>query len=220
MVQVAADDTHDDYVLCRGFDIRVNKFVDYEAGNSDKPGIPVAKSFDNRRPGVYKIAQIFPAVLPLQSGNPSPSDVPWRVGQNPGVSQTSPGHPADLSETVEELYTDEGVAINWMMIGAPSSDMVYGMLMENHPGEDTCFDIILGEWSSSTNTWEFDCEATHETAVDFHYGAPQPLIYSCGWFKPHSSGTTTSGWIYIVVSLDCTSRGSCANLVATGCGEA
>lgn len=98
--------------------------------------------------------------------------------------------------------------------------LVWAMLMENHPGNDICFDIIIGEWNSETNTWEFDCQTTagdYEVGIDFHYGAPFPDIYACGWFKRMPSGTTDSGNIYHVVSLDCTSRGSCANLTTTGC---
>ena len=48
MMQVAADDTYDDYVVCRGFDTRILKFVDYEEGSSEKPGISVAKPFGDR----------------------------------------------------------------------------------------------------------------------------------------------------------------------------
>jgi hypothetical protein len=114
MMQVAAEDTHKNYVICRGFDIRINRFIDYESGNADKPGIPVAKPFSKRTVGAYEIAEIHPALLPLQSSNPSPVDVPWRVGQNPGVA--TDGQPASLNELVDELYTDEGILINWMLI--------------------------------------------------------------------------------------------------------
>ena len=125
MVQVAAEDTIADYVICRGFDPRISKFIDYEEGNDDKPGIPVAKPYGNRKTGVYKLAEIHAALLPLQSTNPSPTSVPWRVGQNPGVSVDTEGHPADLDEVVDELYTEEGKLINWMMAdSASSSDYV------------------------------------------------------------------------------------------------
>lgn len=121
MYQVAEEDTETDYVLCRGFDVRINKFIDYEKDNPDKPGIAVAKPFGSRGSGKYKIGQIFPACLPLQTTNPSPADVDWRVGQNPGVAETTTGHPADLDEAVEELSTDEGKFINWMFIDGPAA---------------------------------------------------------------------------------------------------
>jgi len=109
MVQIAVADTKRDYVKCRGFDIRVNRFVDYP------PGISVAKPYGNRVVGVYQVAQVYPAILPLQTSCSSPVDVPWRVGQNPGVAAVTPGHPADLNEEIEVLYDDDGIVIAWMM---------------------------------------------------------------------------------------------------------
>jgi len=120
MVQVAAEDTHKNYVICRGFDIRINRFIDYESGNADNPGIPVAKPFSKRMIGAYEIAEIYPALLPLQSSNPSPVAVPWRVGQNPGVA--TDGQPASLNELVDELYTDEGILINWMLLDSAGTE--------------------------------------------------------------------------------------------------
>ena len=222
MFQVATEDTEDDYVLCRGFDIRISKFIDYEADNEDKPGIPVAKPYDCRVAGIYTIGQIFAACLPLQSPNPSPTAVDWRVGQNPGVAETSTGHPASLSEKVEELYTkNDEKLINWMFLQAPDP-IVWAKIMEEHPGNDICFNITIGTWNSGTNTWEFDCDTgaegyEYQRGIDFHYGAPTPAIYACGWFRRMPSDTTASGVIYHVISLDCESRGSCANLTSTGC---
>jgi len=45
MMQVAAEDTHENYVICRGWDIRFNRFFDYADGDEDNPGIPVAKPY-------------------------------------------------------------------------------------------------------------------------------------------------------------------------------
>lgn len=109
MMQIAETDTHDDYVVCRGFDVRIHKFNE---------AIPVAKPYSKRMAGLYNVAEIYPAMLPLQTSNPSPSDVPWRVGQNPGVAETTAGHPADLNETVDELYDTNGQLINYMLIDA------------------------------------------------------------------------------------------------------
>jgi hypothetical protein len=64
MMQVAADDTYDDYVICRGFDPRILKFVDYASGDANKPGISVAKPFGKRTTGTYEIGEIYPAFLP------------------------------------------------------------------------------------------------------------------------------------------------------------
>jgi hypothetical protein len=48
MMQVASDDTYDDYVICRGFDPRILRFIDYAEGDANKPGISVAKPFGKR----------------------------------------------------------------------------------------------------------------------------------------------------------------------------
>jgi hypothetical protein len=132
MFQVASDDVYDDYVICRGFDTRILKFIDYEEGNDDKPGISVAKPFGNRTAGTYEIGEVYPAFLPTQ-GNadftdfrqvtyvpPSPIAVMWRVGQNPGVvedgSELDGGQPEDLDATIEILYDHNDKVINWLLI--------------------------------------------------------------------------------------------------------
>lgn len=91
LMQIAADDDQEDYVICRGYDPRIGKFIDYEVGNADKPGIPVAKPFAARFVDSYVVGEIYPAVLPLTS-----------LGQTPGVAAI--------------LYTAEGVVINWMLL--------------------------------------------------------------------------------------------------------
>lgn len=106
---------------------------------------------------------------------------------------------------------------------APSSSsgsLYWCMLQSDHPGKDQCFNILVGEWDPATNGWTFDCSSTEfEKGVDFHNGAPLPEKYACGWFERKVSETTDSGYIYLVVSLDCTARESCGDQRATGCGE-
>lgn len=206
MLQVAAEDTKRDYVICRGFDTRMVRFIDYAVGNADKPGIPVAKPFGSRMIGVYQIGQIFPAFLPLQTGNPSPTTVPWRVGQNPGVAATSEGHPADLSETVDEMSTAEGELINWMFIDDGGFRLVELCLAENHPGRGVKFNAYLGEWSPATDAWTHDCGTTL-AAIDWRYGVPYPNAGARGLFTPRQSDTY--GVIYECVSLDCDTPGVC-----------
>ena len=135
MFQIAAEDTYDDYVICRGFDPRILKFIDYAEGDSDKPGISIAKPFGNRVTGKYEIAEIYPALLPTQ-GNadftdfrqviftpPSPVAVEWRVGQNPGYvvgGGADGGQPEDLSDEIAILYDHNGKAVNWILIDSVS----------------------------------------------------------------------------------------------------
>ena len=130
MMQVAAEDTYDDYVICRGFDPRILKFIDYAAGNPNKPGISVAKPYGKRTAGKYEIAEVYPAFLPTQGNTgfsdfrqvvytpPSPVAVEWRVGQNPGVVVGGPdgGQPELLSEEIEILSDHNGKVVNWLLI--------------------------------------------------------------------------------------------------------
>ena len=192
MMQVAEADTHDDYLVCRGFDVRIHKFSE---------SIAVAKPMWCRQTGVYTVGQIFPAILPLQTGNPSPSDVLWRVGQNPGVSATTQGHPADLDEEVEALTDDSDVYIAYQIIdeGRPIRG---GCLAEDHPGRGTVFGIWLASWNSSTHSWTYDSSGDNSNpAIDWRYGVPYPDQGSTGLFTPRASDTY--GIIWECVSLDC-----------------
>ena len=153
MMQVAAEDTHQNYVICRGHDIRYSKFYDYASGNTDKPGIAVAKPYGRRMACAYRVGQILPAILPMQSANPQPATVPWRVGKNPGVSAVSDGHPADLYEEVNELYTDEGVLIDYMFLEGESGQSLMVRATE-------CILPGIGgsvqpqQWNSDDECWE------------------------------------------------------------------
>lgn len=127
LMQIAAEDTYDDYVICRGFDTRILVFVDYEAGNPDKPGISVAKPYGSRKAGVYRIGSIYPALLPVQ-GNatytpPSPEEIGLRLGQNPGVVDGTPevgGQPSDLTASLALLYDHNDLAVNWLLLDSSS----------------------------------------------------------------------------------------------------
>lgn len=204
MMQVAAEDTHDDYVICRGFDVRIGRFIDYAEGDDDKPGIPVAKPYGRRRIGTYAIAQIFPAILPLQTDNPSPADVEWRVGQNPGVATVTPGHPADLDEKVDFLKDENDVYINWMLLDE-GERLVEGCLAENHPGYGVVFTIKMQVWDIASNGHKPDPNDTDtHYAIDWRYGMTYPDAGARGLFvkrKGTCSGEVTD--IYEVVSLDC-----------------
>mgnify|MGYP003442151479 CR=1 FL=1 len=136
MFQVAAEDTYTNYVICRGFDTRILRFVDYASGDASKPGISVAKPFGKRRAGTYEIGEIYPALLPTQGNDeftgfrqvtyvpPVPVAVQWRVGQNPGVvtgGGLDGGQPADLTDAIEILYDHNAKVVNWLLIDNTSS---------------------------------------------------------------------------------------------------
>ncbi len=106
MFQVATEDIYANYVVCRGFDPRIKRFVEYDADDlGNKPGISVAKPYGNRHSGLYLVGHVLPAAIPYT-----------RIGQTPGVAETTSGHPAGLDEEIGILYDDNGVAINWLII--------------------------------------------------------------------------------------------------------
>lgn len=122
MVQVIEDDIYDNYVVCRIFDPRILRYME---------NISVAKPYGKRTPDTYQVAEIYPAFLPTQ-GNasfmdfrqvvympPSPTDVQWRVGQNPGKvtgGGLDGGQPETLSDAIEVLYDHNGKVVNWILI--------------------------------------------------------------------------------------------------------
>lgn len=122
MMQVAENDIYPDYVVCRGFDTRVVKFVDYAEGDANRPGISVAKPFGCRGIRKYRRGEIYPAFLPIQGTAtytpPSPSGVNWRLGQNPGVASETidGGHPEVLADGVSLLIDHNNLAVNWILI--------------------------------------------------------------------------------------------------------
>lgn len=151
MFQVAAEDTYDDYVICRGFDPRILRFIDYALGDPSKPGISVAKPFGKREAGKYEIAEVYPALLPTQGNTkitdfkhgpfvpPSPTAVKWRVGQNPGVvtGGTTGGQPESLTDEIGILYDHNGKVVNWLLIDSntvASCERIYFEVLEANTG--------------------------------------------------------------------------------------
>ena len=130
MMQVACEDKYEDYVVCRGFDTRILKFVDYKENTADKPGISVAKPFGCRvtEGGAkrYRIGEVFPAFLPTQGTAdidvhyvpPSPVEVKWRLGQNPGFVDPTVygGHAKCLEDEIAILRDHNGKVINWLFV--------------------------------------------------------------------------------------------------------
>lgn len=206
MMQVAAEDTEDDYVICRGFDIRMDRFIDYAAGDADKPGIPVAKPYGRRQSGLYRIGQVFPAILPFQTGSPSPSSVPWRVGQNPGVAADSVGHPADLNETINALEDSGFTKIAWQLLDDPDGPQRFCLAVD-HPGRGVVFTVYRGTWDPDTHAWTFDTSVAIE-AIDWFNGAPEPNSGARCWGVERPSNTY--GVIVEVLELDCDSPGACS----------
>lgn len=229
MMQIAAEDTYQDYVICRGFDIRIGRFVDYESGSSANLGISVAKPYGKRRKGVYRLAHIYPALLPTQLSrtgfgfaNPSPSDVPWRVGQNPGVAATSTGQPASLSETINELIDHNGDYVNYMLLDGTSNGSIECCFKENHPGRGVVFEVYKNVgWDPDDHRYLYDTSDTDtiSKAIDWWCdGTPDiPNAGARAYF--HEEPSTEHGTIMVLDgNCDCDSPGSCDD-EGTTCGE-
>jgi hypothetical protein len=198
MMQIAASDEYNDYVICRGFDPRIQAFVDYEAGNEDKPGISVAKPFGKRGTNYYLIGQVFPALLPTQGTMyegrpgtrdyvpPSPSTVDWRVGQNPGVAETSVGHPADLDEAITALKDHNDLYVNWMLIDSSDTERHFELKDALTPGGNATAHPL--EWDSDAGDWTVDTDAADEFEVYDVLGVFRGRAKDA-YGDPHSQGS-------------------------------
>ena len=116
MMQIAAADVHCNYVVCRGWDPRDKRYYDYDGG--DQPGIAVAKPYACRRPGVYRIGEVVPAVLPLSAGAEDDGKIVPFIGQNPGrvEGDACRGNPLDLTEEIVHILDEDDIYINWMLL--------------------------------------------------------------------------------------------------------
>lgn len=201
MMQVAVADTHDNYVICRGYDTRVKKFFDYEEGDEDKVGIAVAKPYSKRFARVYRVADIFPAVLPLM-----------RLGQNPGVAADSQGQPADLDEEIEILYDANEKVINWLLLDGGGQPVWFFELDEELPqwdwgpeGTYTPRDAWPRDWDPSAHDgvggFVPDCTATFPVG-DVENAGFFGQKGANGWaeIRPNE---TEEGFIGVIRGLNC-----------------
>jgi hypothetical protein len=101
MMQVIEADTHDNYLVCRGYDPEAETTL---------LSVPVAKPYSDRGTNTYAIGQMFPAVKPRTE-----------IGENPGKSHTTTGHPADLDEVIDLLLDDDDNPISWLLLTGGSS---------------------------------------------------------------------------------------------------
>ncbi len=210
MMQVAAKDTHCNYVICRGYDPRDGRYYPYEDGDADKVGIPVAKPYWACSPGIYRIGQVFPAVLCLSSGAKDGSKTVPFIGQNPGIAsgEKCQGHPLTLDEEIETLEDDNGVFVNWMLIDGGKHRVRY-CTAENHPGRGVPFKAYApGEWDSINHLWNFTCDADHlHDIIDWDKGVPEPDAGAQGYADWEASDA--HGRILVVVTMDCVTAECC-----------
>jgi len=161
-MQIAAEDTHANYVICRGWDPRFRKFFDYVDADDDKIGISVAKPYGSRYVGAYQIGQIFPAFIPKTV---EVTDTPFGpLGENPGVAETSTGHPADLDETVELLYDDDSRVICWMLLDGGAWPWFRGKLDGDLAASSSAtVSIYIGDVDTGQNVTAYSPKTQSET---------------------------------------------------------
>jgi hypothetical protein len=215
MMQVAAADTHCNYVVCRGWDPREHRYYEYEAGSATKVGIPVAKPFGKRMKGIYRVGQVFPAILPLSSGAERDGIIIPTIGQNPGKAEVTgdecKGHPEALTEEIFLLKDDSDIIhISWMLLDGGEEDVKF-CTAEAHAGFGIPFTAYApGVWNPSTHDYDFTCDTDHtHHIIDRDYGVPTPGAGSQGYAKWKASDTY--GKILVVKTFDCTSRGPCCS---------
>jgi hypothetical protein len=123
----ANEDTHDNYVLCRGFDPETKKFYH---------SIAVAKPYSVRGSHPYRLAELFAAMKAAT-----------RLGDNCGKSSVTTGQPADLDETIDLLLDDDSKPIYWLDIsGGHSAHILSGVLDDPLPAGG----------SATMSIWELD----------------------------------------------------------------
>lgn len=102
------EDTHENYVVCRGFEPDIDPFFRYLHDPYTKPetkSIKVAKPYAVRGTYPYKRSQVIVAAR-----------IRTRLGDNQGKAHTSVGYPENLDEETDLLFDDDNVAIAWLDI--------------------------------------------------------------------------------------------------------
>ncbi len=180
MFQVATEDIYADYVVCRGFDPRIKRFVEYDAADlANKPGISVAKPYGNRHSGLYLVGHMLPAAIPYT-----------QIGETPGVAATTSGHPAGLDEEIEILYDHNSVAINWLIIEGQSSLRRFEMTGSLAPTASSFGSAIFPYWVEEDSDY-------NETLVANVYNT------SHGTFsKPATVGSDAGADGWAIYSID------------------
>ncbi len=173
LVEVAAADTHDDYVICRGYDTRDQKFYEYDL-DEGKPGIPVAKPFGKRAAGLYAVGEVYAAFLPQSL-----------IGQNSGTIAAGSTDLLDL----EILETDDGEYINWMLVEGKAMVRFEMTAALTVGGEANAYMIVR---NAADNDWERQSPELTFSVHDF-----QSLFA-----KPATPGVQTGAYGIAIKPMD------------------
>jgi hypothetical protein len=110
MFQVVEEDTHDNYVVCRGHEADADPYFRYLHDPYTVPTttpINVAKPYALRGTFPYELGQVIVAAR-----------IKGKLGYNQGKAVTV-GQPADLDEVISLLTDDADVGISWLDISPP-----------------------------------------------------------------------------------------------------
>jgi hypothetical protein len=183
MMQVIEEDTHDNYVVCRGFDPETMRF--YER-------VCVAKPYGLRGTKSYKVAEVYAAIKPR-----------GKLGDTSGVARTTVGQPASLEEEIDILLDDDDVVVSYLLLDAHGGSPIrYGILtcdLEQGKScviEERVYTAVEGQaWSRS-----LECNAKTYRAYD-------PLREFYGTSDPENGGAAGVFWFvdtngYTAADLD------------------
>lgn len=98
--QVTETDDHQDYLVCRGWDLDTDPTCQHRIEE-----IHVAKPYHLRGTYPYRIGQVLVC-----------SKIRTRLGDDPGKAETTIGQPASLTEEMVQLTDDDGNSVQWMVV--------------------------------------------------------------------------------------------------------
>lgn len=130
MFQVIAADTHDNYVVCRGYDFENRVFLNT---------VSVAKPYGLRGTFPYEVGHVLAAAKPRMV-----------LGETPGVASVTTGQPADLNETVAILYDANAKPVAWLDLGVGVST---GFRLGKLDAEWTTGSATVSVWTWNGSAW-------------------------------------------------------------------
>lgn len=145
MFQVIEADTHDNYVVCRGFDPEAGVFLN---------SVAVAKPYHLRGAFTYSVAHMLPAAKPLT-----------RIGETPGVSAVTMGCPADLTEVIDILLDDESNPIAWLDISGGTAALIISGVLDGGLSAGGSATMSIWELAAGTTDWVNDSADTGDNVT-------------------------------------------------------
>lgn len=150
MAQVIEEDTHDNYVVCQGWDLDKDPECKFLINR-----FPVAKPYSLRGTFPYRIADML-AVAKIRT----------HLGDTPGVAADSTGQPENLGEDIEILLDDLGNPIAWMIVEGGGPTLIrYGLLRTVLAAGESCI-IEERVWVTVDGVKSLECNGRTFRAFD------------------------------------------------------